>query len=97
MKCSQVSGPKDLARREKQQKVLIKLLFSTILLGMIENTKSIISEAPPVRAEQVRNLLDGLELSDGRLTIGELERIVFAIASKPMLFEDLIVDDETNR
>jgi hypothetical protein len=64
---------------------------------MIENTKSIISEAPQVRAERVRHLLDGLDLSDGRLTNEELEKVVFAVASRPDLFEDLVVDDEANR
>jgi hypothetical protein len=64
---------------------------------MIENTKTLISEAPADRAIQVRNVLGDLELSDGRLSIDELKQIVFAIASRPELFEDLVVDDETNR
>lgn len=72
-------------------------MYPTILLAMVENTKTFISEAPVRRAEQVRDLLDGLELSDSRLTIEELERVVRAVAAKPALFEDLVVDDETNR
>jgi mannose-6-phosphate isomerase-like protein (cupin superfamily) len=64
---------------------------------MVENTKTFISEAPERRAEQVRDLLDGLELSATRLSIEELERVVQAVAAKPALFEDLVVDDETNR
>lgn len=64
---------------------------------MIENTKTLISEAPADRALQVREIIQGLEVSGGRLSIDELVRIVGAIASRPELFEDLVVDDETNR
>jgi hypothetical protein len=64
---------------------------------MIENTKTLISEAPFDRALQVRDVLEELELSEGRLSIYELERIVLSIAARPELFEDLVVDDETNR
>jgi hypothetical protein len=64
---------------------------------MIENTKTLTSEAPVERALQVRDLLGELDVSDGRLSIDELERIVLAIASRPEFFEDLVVDDETNR
>ena len=64
---------------------------------MIENTKSIISEAPTGRALEVRSLLDDLGLSDGRLTPEELHDVVRAVASAPHVFTDLIVDDEVNR
>ena len=64
---------------------------------MIENTKTLISEAPLDQAEQVRALLDQLNLSNGRLSIDELETIVFAVATRPSLYEDLIVDDVDNR
>ena len=64
---------------------------------MIENTQTLISEAPVERARRVRDLLEELELSGGRLSIAELERIVLAIAASPELFDDLVVDDETNR
>jgi hypothetical protein len=64
---------------------------------MIENTKTFTSEAPRVRAEQVKDLLNDLGLPEGRLTIEELESIVLAIASRSELFDDLVVDDETNR
>ncbi len=64
---------------------------------MIENTKTLISEAPADRALEVREILGELELSEGRLSIAELERIVLAIASRTELFDDLVVDDETNR
>jgi hypothetical protein len=64
---------------------------------MIENTKTFTSEAPYVRAEEVKGLLHELGLPEGRLTIEELESVVLAIASRPELFEDLVVDDETNR
>lgn len=50
-----------------------------------------------MRADQVRSVLEGLELSDGRLTTDELERVVRAIAATPVIFEDLVVDDEENR
>jgi hypothetical protein len=64
---------------------------------MIENTKIFLSEAPRVRAGQVREVLNDLDLSDSRLTINELEMVVLAVASRPELFEDLVIDDETNR
>jgi hypothetical protein len=38
-------------------------------------------------------VLNDLELSEGRLTINELEMVVLAVASRPELFEDLVVDD----
>jgi hypothetical protein len=64
---------------------------------MIENTKTFTSEAPLVRSEQVKELLNDLGLPERRLTIKELESVVLAIASRPELFDDLVVDDETNR
>ncbi|MGC1239343.1 MAG: cysteine dioxygenase family protein [Acidimicrobiales bacterium] len=64
---------------------------------MVENTKTFVSEAPRVRAGQVREVLNDLELPDVRLTINELEMVVLAVASRPELFEDLVIDDETNR
>jgi hypothetical protein len=64
---------------------------------MIENTKTFTSEAPRVRAEQVKDLLHDLDLPEGRLTTKELESVVRVIASRHELFDDLVVDDESTR
>jgi quercetin dioxygenase-like cupin family protein len=55
------------------------------------------SEAPRVRAEQIRLVLEALQLPDERLSEENLRRAALAIASRPELFEDLIVDDEQSR
>ena len=56
-----------------------------------------ISEAPHGRARQLGELIEGLVLLDGRLSIDELERLVLTVAARPDLFEDLIVADEQSR
>jgi hypothetical protein len=49
------------------------------------------SEAPPARALQFAEFLATLELPEGRLTLSDLERVVSSVASRPDLFEDLVV------
>ncbi len=55
------------------------------------------TEAPATRARDVADLLNLLELSDGRLSRHELERVVTAVANRPDLYQDLVVDDEAHR
>ncbi len=60
---------------------------------MTINLEELRSEAPPVRARQVRDLLDELELPEGRLSGLQLEEVARRVAARPELFEDLLVDD----
>ncbi len=55
------------------------------------------SEAPQDRADQFHQLLNDLELPDGRLNLEQLELIVTTIACRPDLYKDLIVDDGESR
>ncbi|MGD0055011.1 MAG: cysteine dioxygenase family protein [Acidimicrobiales bacterium] len=60
-------------------------------------TESLKSELDPSRVEQLREALAPLDLGDGRLSTEALVRVVRAVAARPELFEDLVVDDVTNR
>jgi hypothetical protein len=64
---------------------------------MVVVTESVVSELNGARTEQLRDVLESLALPEGRLSTGELERVVRAVAARPELFEDLVVDDVTNR
>jgi len=64
---------------------------------MTYDTLHVESEAPSARAEVIRRVLDNLDLDHGRLSATDLERVALAIAARPELYEDLVVDDETSR
>ncbi len=64
---------------------------------MIENTLVLLSEAPVDRARALADVLGSLDLAEGRLSLDELETVVRAVAARPDLFADLVVDDVTNR
>jgi hypothetical protein len=49
------------------------------------------------RIAELGRVLDGLDLSTGRLTEGALRRVVAAVAAHPDLFVDLVVDDPDHR
>jgi predicted metal-dependent enzyme (double-stranded beta helix superfamily) len=51
------------------------------------------TDTPSIRARQLSELLDGLDLPDGRLSPDQLEEVARVVAQRPDLFEDLIVDD----
>lgn len=51
------------------------------------------TDTPSIRAQQLSELLDGLDLPDGRLSPDQLEEVARVVAQRPDLFEDLIVDD----
>jgi hypothetical protein len=55
------------------------------------------SEAPPRRAEAISDCLSALGLPDRRLTPDELERAALAVAGRPDLWEDLVVDSPDQR
>jgi len=50
-------------------------------------------EAPPARALLIQDYIASLDLPVGRLSLGDLERVVSGIASRPELFVDLIDGD----
>jgi hypothetical protein len=52
---------------------------------------SIQNEAPPARASQIAAFLTTLNLPDGRLSLSDLERVVSNVASRPDLYDDLVV------
>jgi len=56
-----------------------------------------ISEAPHERAEELHELLESLDLPDGRLSPAQLEQVIEAVAKRPDLYEDLIVADRESR
>ena len=62
---------------------------------MTSNLETIFSEAPEASVRQLRDVLAGLELPHGRLSALQLEEVVRAVAARPELFEDLLVDDGT--
>jgi hypothetical protein len=64
---------------------------------MTLNVQAVFSEAPPARANELRSFFESFHLPDGRLDTDTLERITDALAARPDLFEDLLVDDEINR
>jgi hypothetical protein len=64
---------------------------------MSYDTLQLESEAPAARAEVIRRVLDNLDLDEGRLSSHDLERVALAVAARPELYEDLVVDDETSR
>jgi hypothetical protein len=64
---------------------------------MSYDTLSVESEAPSARAEEIRRVLGGLNIANGRLSERDLERVALAVAARPELYEDLVVDDETSR
>jgi hypothetical protein len=55
------------------------------------------SEAPPAEAGALRKLLETLSLGELRLSEAELDRLVTAVADRPELWEDLVVDDADER
>jgi hypothetical protein len=61
------------------------------------NVEQIFSEAPTARKAELRAFFEALELPESRLDGDTLERITGALAARPELFEDLLVDDEVNR
>ena len=52
---------------------------------------------PRTRATELREFFASLELPEGRLDTDALVGITDALAARPDLFEDLLVDDEVNR
>lgn len=56
-----------------------------------------VSEAPRDRAEELQQLIEDLQLPDGRLTPEQLETVIEAVAKRPELYEDLIVADRESR
>ncbi len=56
-----------------------------------------VSEAPHQRAEEIHAFLEELGLPDTRLSPAQLELVVNAVAARPDLYEDLIVDDRDSR
>jgi predicted metal-dependent enzyme (double-stranded beta helix superfamily) len=46
-----------------------------------------------VRAQQLSELLDDLNLPEGRLSPDQLEDVARLVAQRPDLFEDLLIDD----
>jgi len=61
------------------------------------NVESIFSEAPTERLVELRDFFESLQLPDSRLDTETLVRVTDALAQRPDLFEDLLVDDEVNR
>jgi quercetin dioxygenase-like cupin family protein len=61
------------------------------------NVKSTFSEAPANRTAELRDFFESLHLPDSRLDPDTLVSITDALAARPELFEDLLVDDEVNR
>jgi quercetin dioxygenase-like cupin family protein len=61
------------------------------------NVESVFSEAPSERVSQLRDFFASLQLPDSRLDRDTLVTITDALAARPELFEDLLVDDEVNR
>ena len=58
---------------------------------------TIASEAPTSRVMELREFFESLHLPTGRLDEETLEGITNALAARPELFEDLLVDDPVNR
>ncbi len=56
-----------------------------------------LGEAGAERTRTVAEVVASLALPSGRLTRVDLERVVAAVAARPALFEDLIVDDTEHR
>ncbi len=54
-------------------------------------------EAPESRVRERREFFESLQLPTGRLDGDTLERLTNAVAARPDLCEDLLVDDEVNR
>jgi quercetin dioxygenase-like cupin family protein len=61
------------------------------------NVDEVFSEAPEARISELREFFASLQLPEGRLDRDTLVRITDAVAARPDLFEDLLVDDEENR
>jgi len=59
--------------------------------------ESIFSEASSERIIELREFFESLKLPEGRLNCDTLVRITDALAARPGLFEDLLVDDAVNR
>jgi quercetin dioxygenase-like cupin family protein len=60
------------------------------------NIATISSEAPASRVNELREFFESLRLPAGRLDTVTLEKVTNALAARPDLFEDLLVDDEVN-
>jgi quercetin dioxygenase-like cupin family protein len=61
------------------------------------NISTASSEAPESRVRERREFFESLQLPTGRLDGDTLERLTNAVAARPDLYEDLLVDDEVNR
>ena len=61
------------------------------------NVEAVFSEAPAERINALRDFFESLALPDNRLDRDTLVSITDALAARPELFEDLLVDDEVNR
>lgn len=61
------------------------------------NVDAVFTEAPQARIGELREFFESLQLPDGRLDRETLVRITDALAARPDLFEELLVDDEVNR
>ncbi|MGP8010210.1 MAG: cysteine dioxygenase [Acidimicrobiales bacterium] len=61
------------------------------------NTDAVFTEAPEARTVELREFFESLRLPEGRLDTDTLLKITDALAARPDLFEDLLVDDEENR
>jgi hypothetical protein len=60
---------------------------------MTLRTDDLKSDAPRARAQQLSELVEELDLPDGRLSTEQLEEVATVVAQRPDLFEDLLVDD----
>jgi hypothetical protein len=61
------------------------------------NVEAVFSEAPEARTIELHELLASLRLPDGRLSADWLATITEALAARPDLFEDLLVDVAAER
>jgi hypothetical protein len=60
---------------------------------MTITTEERIGTVRGVRVEQLSQLLERLELPDGRLSTSQLEEVARVVAQRPDLFEDVLDDD----
>jgi hypothetical protein len=58
---------------------------------------TVVSEAPAVRAIELQRFIEGLGLASGRLDVKDLKKVTRAVARRPELFSDLIVNDADER
>lgn len=65
------------------------------MTGIVQSSFS--SEAPADRADEIAAVLGALGFRSGRLSPAELERAAGAIAARPELWQDLVVDSPDRR